>query len=124
MAFDPFNPERIVAACAGKKLLLSTDSGKTWAERTLPGQTPKHIAAHTVAFDPHVPDRLYAGTLAYGSRAADGLYVSTDGGTTFSAVELNLPQVSMNVLTVKRGMPPRLLLGFNGIGMYCADIGP
>ena len=100
MAVDPFNPERIVAACAGKKLLLSTDSGATWTERTLPGQTPDHIAAYTVAFDPNVPGRLYAGTLAYDFRAADGLYVSTDSGTTFTTVGLDLPRVSMNVLTV------------------------
>lgn len=124
MAVDPFNSAHIIAACAGKKLLLSTDGGGTWAERTLPGQTPEHIAAYTVAFDPEVQGRLYTGTLAYDCRAADGLYVSADGGETFSAAGLDLPRVSMNAVTVARGVRSRLLMGFNGIGMYCADIGP
>jgi photosystem II stability/assembly factor-like uncharacterized protein len=124
MAFDPFNPDHIIAACAGKKLLMSADRGSSWAERTLPGQTPEHIAAYAVAFDPNVPGRLYAGTLGYDCRAADGLYMSVDAGKTFTAVGLDLPRVSMNVLAVTRAPHRRLMMGFNGIGLYCADIGP
>jgi photosystem II stability/assembly factor-like uncharacterized protein len=124
LAIDPFNPTHIVAACAGKTLLVSKDSGATWSKRVLPGDTPGHIAAHALVFDPAVRDRLYAGTLAYDCRAADGLFISTDGGSTFQTAGIDLPRISINVLEVARGQRPRLLMGFNGIGMYCADIRP
>ncbi len=123
LAADPFNPEHLVAACAGKRLLASTDGGATWQESPLPGQRPDHIAAYTLTFDPEVRGSLYVGTLAYNCRAADGLYVSSDGGTTFTAAGLDLPRISINVVASAAGPRPRLLIGFNGIGLYCADTG-
>ena len=120
MAIDRSNPSRIIAGCAEKKLLISHDGGMTWKERALPGDAPAHIAAYAVAIDPVQPQKVYAGTLAYGCLAADGLYASADGGATFAGIALELPLVSINDIAVLSGAQQNVLLGFNGIGLYCA----
>ena len=122
MARDPSNTAHVIAGCAEKTLLESWDGGATWTERKLPGEAPAHISAYSVAFDPASPKRVFAGTLAYDLRAADGLYESRDGGTHFTAVPLDLPRLNINDIAVTGGGPHRVLLGFNGIGLYGADL--
>jgi photosystem II stability/assembly factor-like uncharacterized protein len=122
MARDPSNPAHVIAGCAEKTLIESSDGGATWAERKLPGEAPAHIATYSVAFDPASPKRVFAGTLAYDLRAADGLYESRDGGAHFTAAPLDLPRLNINDIAVTGGGPHRVLLGFNGIGLYGADL--
>jgi len=65
-----------------------------------------------------------AGTLAYGYRAADGLFVSRDGGRHFARLELpeNIPRVSVNAIRILGGKVPMMYVGFNGIGLFRAPL--
>jgi hypothetical protein len=121
MAVDPFNPSRIIVACAEKKLLLSENEGMTWRELRLPGKAPPHISAFAVAFHPGRQGEIYAGTLAYDCKAADGLFASHDGGRTFQSIALDVPQVSINDICISGGAQSTVYLGFNGTGLYRAD---
>lgn len=117
MAMDPGNPSRIFAACPEKKIILSEDAGKTWREILLPGERPARIAAFAIAVHPLNPNWVAVGTLAY-EGAADGVYVSRDGGGTFSKLDFDLPAVSVLTLDAVRTPEFRFFIGFNGIGAF------
>ncbi|HST26435.1 MAG TPA: hypothetical protein VLJ76_10615 [Gaiellaceae bacterium] len=87
----PFLPRLVAAAASGSTvaavvdakppLLVSHDAGRTWREsgRGLP-------AGHAVAISTDTPDRmLFAGR--------NRLYVSTDGGRFWRALEFELPDI-------------------------------
>ena len=122
LAIDPSDPEHIVAAAADKTLLISEDGGDTWKARKLPGIARPHIAAGTVVFHPQDPSVLLVGTLAYDFKAADGLYLSTDGGRSFVQVTMALPKVSINDLVIRRTEGISAYIGFSGIGLFRIDM--
>jgi uncharacterized protein (TIGR03437 family) len=75
LAIDPTNAFIVYAATSRSGVYLSTDGGTTWAFRNIGltrGATP--LPVYTIAIDPRIPQRLYAGT-------ANGLYRSADGGS-------------------------------------------
>lgn len=115
LAVDPARPQRIVAGLAEKRVALSQDGGRTWREVALPGNRPPEIAVAVVAVDPANPDTVYAGTTGYDFKAADGLYISTDGGATFKPLPADLPRVNVTAVSPGPGGP---LVGFNGLGLY------
>lgn len=115
---------RLAAARPNKLIIVSDDGGRSWIETELPGQRPEHIATNAVAFHPEDQRVLVAGTLAYGYRAADGLFVSRDGGRHFARLELpeNIPRVSVNAIRILGGKVPMMYVGFNGIGLFRAPL--
>lgn len=115
LAADPSRPGHLVAGLPEKRLLESQDYGTTWKERTLPGERPPHIAVQAAAFDPARPGLLAVGTAAYDNKAADGLYVSRDGGATFSRVATDTAQVGVTAISPG---PGGLWVGFNGLGLW------
>lgn len=118
MVMDPANPSRILVACAEKKILMSENEGSTWKEIELPGERPPHIAVYSLAMNPRCPGHVFAGTLGYDLKAADGLFRSEDGGQTFQSCALSLPPVNINVLEALPEVSCGVLIGFNGIGVY------
>ncbi|MCP1469267.1 photosystem II stability/assembly factor-like uncharacterized protein [Sphingobium sp. OAS761] len=90
IAIDPANPDKVYAACGlylnqwSRKgaILRSNDRGGTWQITELPihvgGNADGRGSGERLAVDPHNPDVLY-----YGSNE-DGLWMSTDGGRSFS----------------------------------------
>lgn len=120
LAVDPSRPERLFVALAEKKVGISQDGGRTWRETALPGNRPPGIAVDVVAVDPGNPDIVYAGTMGYDFKAADGLFVSTDGGASFKPVPSDLPRVNITALSPG---PGGLLVGFNGLGLYRVEPG-
>ncbi len=117
MAMDPSNPSRLFAARPGKKIILSEDEGRTWKEVRLPGGNPAHIASYAVAVHPLNPKLVVVGTLAY-EKAADGVYVSEDGGNAFRKMPLDLPEINVLDVEVVKSREFRFFAGFNGIGAY------
>lgn len=115
LAADPSRPGRLLAGLPEKRLLESRDYGATWQERTLPGKRPPHIPVQAVAFDPDRPGLVAAGTSAYDNKAADGLYVSLDGGATFTRVVSDAAPVG---ITAMGPGPGGLWVGFNGLGLW------
>lgn len=118
MAIDPTDPSRMFVCCPEKRIIRTSDGGTTWSESRLPGPTPPNIAAYAIALHPKNPSIVFVGTLSYDYTAADGLFVSRDGGKTFFRCAINLPRVNLNVIHCTDNTAGDLLLGFNGIGLF------
>ena len=74
LAIDPTNAFTIYAATSRSGFLLSNDGGNTWTfSNTGMATGAAPFTIYTVAIDPRIPQRLYAGTAA-------GLFRSSDGG--------------------------------------------
>jgi len=78
---NPSVPERIFIGTTMAGVLLSKDSGKTWSRVD---SIPKEFPISSIAGDAKNPERVLVGTL-------QTLYVSRDGGVTFSRRGGNLP---------------------------------
>jgi photosystem II stability/assembly factor-like uncharacterized protein len=76
LAQDPENPDRLFAATEAGAF-MSPDRGRSW---TLLPVGPAGTGVRVLAVDPWSPRLIYAGT------EAQGLYKSTDGGGTWSAI--------------------------------------
>jgi photosystem II stability/assembly factor-like uncharacterized protein len=91
IAVDPFDPNTVVAASFSRGVFASHDGGSHWTCTGLKGEPLKSLAFH-----PRIPNRLYVGTLqtlahadylfpsGYGRSRVGRLYVSNDGGRTWS----------------------------------------
>jgi photosystem II stability/assembly factor-like uncharacterized protein len=123
MAIDPSTPSRIVAGCAGNTILVSNDEGKTWQEIHLPVTAPPQMVVNSVAFHPQRPGVVLAGTLRHDSKATEGLFISTDGAKTFRQVPMDIPKVSMTVITPTAGEPAAAYIGFVGTGIFRVELG-
>jgi photosystem II stability/assembly factor-like uncharacterized protein len=121
MAMDPSNPSRLFAGRPEKKIIISEDEGRTWREVQLPGGNPPHIASYAIAVHPLNPGLVVVGTGAY-ENAADGVYVSQDGGRAFKKVPLDLPEVNVLAVEVAKSQYLKFSLGFNGIGAFQCEM--
>ena len=92
-------------------LQKSTDYGRTFT--SIVGDLPAGRIIHAVREDPKNPAVLFLGT-------EFGLYVTRDGGTHWASLQLNMPNVPVNDLTIQ----PReddLVLGTHGRGIWILD---
>lgn len=122
LAIDPANPARIMVGHPQKQILLSEDAGRSWKTVQLPGIAPAHMVAHAVAFDPRNPRKVFAGTLAYDYKAADGIFMSNDGGKSFTKIPIHLPQVNINDVHIPPDTDGAVYVGFSGTGLYKIDL--
>ena len=140
---DPRDPNRVFAAVLGhpygpneeRGVLRSTDGGATW-EKVL--YTDENTGAFEVAFDPSNPQHVYAvlwsgrqtpwegGTILQPRN--NGLYHSTDGGSTWQKIGAGLPAAEQGVGRIGLGMSasePRRLYAVVGAsqggGLYRSD---
>jgi len=123
MAIDPSQPSRIVAGCAGNSLLITHDEGKKWIETTLQTPISSQMAVYSVAFHPKRPGLLFAGTIRYDSLAGEGLFISVDGAKSFQRVQMDIPKVNINTITMPEGPSATGYIGFNGTGIFRIEIG-
>ncbi|MFH0994405.1 MAG: hypothetical protein V1844_02785 [Pseudomonadota bacterium] len=123
MAIDPVTPSRIVVGCAGNVLLITHDEGKSWQETRLPVAPSPQMAVHSVAFHPQRPELVLAGTIRYDVRATEGLFISTDSAKTFQQVQMEIPKVNINTITLTAGLPLSGYIGFNGTGIFRIELG-
>jgi photosystem II stability/assembly factor-like uncharacterized protein len=75
-------------------IMVTEDYGQTWRKQVT-GIAPEHFV-RVVREDPVRPGLLFAGT-------ENGLYVSSDGGARWQAMQLNLPVVPITDLKVHQG---------------------
>lgn len=123
LAIDPSKPSRMIAGCAGNTVLLSNDDGRSWQEILLPATGAPQAAVLAVAFSPRRPGLAMAGMIRYDVRAAEGLFVSTDGARTFQKARMDLPRVNINVITPEADDPSAGYIGFNGTGLFRVHLG-
>ncbi|HXM70414.1 MAG TPA: hypothetical protein VN970_04725, partial [Thermoanaerobaculia bacterium] len=115
-AIDPQLPGTLYAWTFSRGLLKTTDGGASWQEaaRQLPDLA--NSASDTLVVDPQDSQTLYAGTV-------HGVYVSHDGGASFTAMAQGLPAVTYSrKLLVDPRAPSRLyLLDQAGVFRWLAD---
>ena len=97
MEASPHDPAVAYAAAIdlsdrhGPCLLMTSDFGTTWHE--IIAGLPSDVPTRVVREDPEGPALLYAGTQA-------GAYVSFDRGDHWTSLQLNLPRITVNDITV------------------------
>lgn len=110
----------------------ATDSGTTWTAigAGLPSN-PNWMGA--LVIDPQNPSTLYAGTSGMGSDGScdtpcsgfhDGVFKSTDAGTTWTAVNSGLTTTHVASLAIDPQNPSRLYAGTIGGGVFAISFGP
>ena len=143
---DPRDPSRVFAAVLGhpygpnteRGVFRSSDGGETW-ERVL--YTDDNTGAVDVALDPTTPQTVFAALWAarqapweIGSSwtlpANNGLYKSTDGGTTWRRVTAGLPgaddglgRIGLGFAASAAGRVYAILGAKRGGGLYRSDDG-
>lgn len=112
---NPANPSVILAGFERKALYLSTDSGQNWKPSAL-GMNPEGQIS-SVVFDPTTS----AGEVIYAADAFSGVYRSSDGGQSWSAINTGLLMRSVNALAISSdGL--HLYAGTEGGGTYRLDL--
>lgn len=83
LAVDPSDSKHLLCGSAGGGIWESRDTGATWTPRTDAMPT---LTTGAITFDPQNPQRVYAGSGEGNFYAAlgAGIFVSDDGGTTWS----------------------------------------
>lgn len=118
VAIDPLQPRTLYLWTFGEGLFKSVDGGASWQ----PCDPRLPLAAiadsDTLVIDPRHPQTLYAAT-------TDCVYVSHDGGATFSPMRRGLPAVCLGErLLIDPRTPSRLyLLDQGGVFRWRADQG-
>lgn len=141
---DPTNPDRVFVAVAGggingtfggNGVYRSTDGGLTWTNVTagaIAGSVNQPFS--DLVLDPNNPQILYAAIGNINGSALNGVYKSTDGGTTWAQVGATLPR-GTSVGRIKMAIAPnnsqRLFVAYsnptagvnfgNLAGMYRTD---
>ncbi|WP_241520806.1 VPS10 domain-containing protein [Steroidobacter cummioxidans] len=87
IAVRPGAPNRIYFGSFGQGVYRSSDGGLSWL---LPGTGLNGRSTQTLAFDPEVPDTLYASSFDLSSPSSSGMYRSTDDGATWAPLSTNL----------------------------------
>ena len=90
-------------------LYKTSDFGKSW--KPLHSKLPSDVYLHVVREDPAKRGQLYLGT-------ERGVMFSTDDGTTWRSLRLNLPTVAVHDLAVKND---DLVVGTHGRSIYILD---
>jgi len=97
LVIDPKSPTTLYAA-TDSGLFKSTDGSRTWSASDAglptnvgPPQNAYYVSA--LAIDPVTPTTLYAG------RNSDGIFKSTDGGSSWFEADMGLPFTGINTVT-------------------------
>ena len=122
---DPTDADRIWIGAAGGGVWRSADAGRTW---TLKWRTRGPLEIGALALDPRQPRTLYCGTgeanLSADSYPGDGVYRSTNGGTSWRpwalSSETGLPR-RIGTIAVDPFDSRHVLVGGVGFGRLSSD---
>ena len=110
---DPneFNPKPL----RGSHLFKSTDGGKTWMESDDGYGHDATTAIHEIKIDPQDSDIIYLGTTEIGARSGNGVWKSTDAGSTWARSNNGIEDgTSVNVILIHPTQSGLLLAGTEG----------
>ena len=127
LAIDPQNASTLYAGTIGDAdfalpgaVFKSTDGGTVWSQVVSAAKTASNtetLSANALAVDPQNSSTLYAAiggrNLGYGSIGTHGgVLKSTDGGASWSAVKVGLPdQIAVSTLAIDTQNPGTLYVG-------------
>ena len=98
LAINPQRPDVMYAGTSGG-VFKSTDRAKTWAKANQGLVSPELLSSsralmvNAIHVDPGTPDLVYAATL-------NGLYKTTDGGSSWTRIGLGLPDQMISVMNI------------------------
>src|SRR5262245_22656829 len=114
IAASPSHPELLYAG-TDRGVVRSEDGGAHWSDASA-GLPVDRV--QTIAVDASDPRTLYAGTLTPPGVASDGIFKSTDGGQTWTAINEGLVDpvtaiapLDVAALSIDPGHPGTLLAG-------------
>jgi photosystem II stability/assembly factor-like uncharacterized protein len=97
---SPLRPETIWAGTANSGVLVSHDSGKTWAKA---GGAVDNVPVSSIKSDPERPDYIYVGT-------TQTFYISRDAGQTWTRRGGNLPIGNFTSILINPNNTDEILL--------------
>lgn len=106
VVFHPADSRTVFAGTARGDLFRSNDGGRTWEQ-----WASLKRAIYTIAVHPAHPERMYAG-------AWDGVYSTSDGGTTWQQRNQGLGSVPIEALVLDEQDPRLLWAGNTFDGVY------
>lgn len=109
----PSNGNILYAGTSGGPVLRSSDGGVNWATMTSPGGGLQEIAIH-----PNNPDIIWAVRSNYTAGAK--VYKSINGGSTWTNISGNLPNLPVNCIIYQVGSQDGLYIGMD-VGVYYID---
>lgn len=122
---DP--PGEVLPDNAGAHIYRSTDGGVSWVAADAGFPAGADSVVQDFAFDPSDPDIVYAFAsthdwVAPEPTAALGIFHSTDGGVSWSAINSGLTSLEVQDVAVDPAMPERLFAGTDD-GVFVSNDG-
>lgn len=118
LAVDPVDPQFVYAGSGSRidlagGLSISTDGGQTW--RQITAGLPVGFEVSSIVIDPMATNRVYISTYR------QGVFRSTDRGSTWQAINKQLPSLVVNDLTILSDPTARTLFAALDQGLYALD---
>jgi photosystem II stability/assembly factor-like uncharacterized protein len=127
LTIDPTNPTTLYAGTNGAGLFKSTDGGRNWSHINfgitgpfvMPGRTFSPLRVNVLVIDPTSSSTLYAGSNDGRFNAIfAGVFKSTDGGSTWAAVNTGLTEKHVNALAIDPVTPTTVYVGTGRGGVF------
>ncbi len=109
LAADPRNPDRMFLGTPAGQVFVSTNGGERW-DRLAGFSAPSNWVVDDLLLDPRDPQTLYAGLWSLADGQEGGVFKSTDGGSTWRALE-GIRGQSVRVLALAPSDPNVLVAG-------------
>ncbi len=106
LAISPSSPTTLYASI-GSNLWVTTNDGVNWTQRIAPA------TINDICVDPANPSKIWIAC----NSTVNRVFVSTDGGATFTNISANLPAITARTVMVDNNTPRGIYVGMN-IGVY------